>query len=73
MRISFAAILENTASSGGDSGGRWVPTAHQLADAFTKRDFKLRKHMAYFCMNPEVCPIQELSKSDKANEASEDT
>lgn len=43
----------------------------ELADALTKRDFKLRKIMADFCMNPEVCLIHELSKSDKANETSE--
>ena len=57
--------------SAGDNSVRWVPTAHQLADALTKRDFKLRKIMAEFCMNPEVCLIQQLSKSDKANETSE--
>ena len=72
VHISFAAIRENTASSGGgDNSVRWVPTAHQLADALTKRDIKLRKIMAEFCMNPEVCLIQQLSKSDKANETSE--
>ena len=72
VQISFAAIQENTASSDGrDTGVRRVPTAHQLADALTKRDFKLRKVMAEFCMNPEVCLIQAFSKSDKANEASE--
>jgi len=71
VQISFAAIRENTASSGSDNSVRWVPTAHQLADALTKRDFKLRKIMAEFCMNPEVCLIQQLSKSDKANETSE--
>ena len=46
VQIWFAAIRENTASSGGDKSERWVPTAHQLADALTKRDSKLRKIMA---------------------------
>ena len=38
VQISFAAIRENIASSGSDNSVRWVPTAHQLADALTKRD-----------------------------------
>ena len=71
VQISFAAIRENTASSGGDNSVRWVPTAHQLADVLTKRDLKLRKLIAEFCMNPEVCLIQQLSQSDKPNETSE--
>ena len=71
VQISFAVIRENTASSGGDNSVGWVRTAHQLADALTKRDFKFRKVIAEFCMNPEVCLIQQLSKSDKVNETSE--
>ena len=70
-QISFAAIRENSAFSGGNDSVRWIPTAHQLADALAKRDFKLRKVMAEFCMNSEVRLIQQLSQSDKANETSE--
>ena len=49
---------------------RWVPIAHRVADAVTKRDFKLRNVMAELCTNPELCLIQQKSKADKANETS---
>ena len=53
--IDIAAIRESCTATGADSCPvRWVPTLHQLADAFTKRCRQLRDRIRCFALRPEV-------------------
>lgn len=73
VQVDLASIRETIARGGekADAMG-WGPTAHQLADGFTKRCAKPRQILSELCIHPEVCLIELKKEKDAKSQADTD-